>query len=113
MNLDTSWWWWLPRGPPWPTAPGLAVGLSLGDGQFVGQEWAGWEGTWSLEGAEGDPEQLRGALVCLHPILEPKGNLQRLFLTACGYVAVELTVIQTAEHISGVPWSYINFYGSF
>lgn len=45
------------------------------------------------EGAGGDPEQV--PLMCLHLKLDPKGSLQRLFLRACGCVAVGLAVTQT------------------
>lgn len=88
---------------PCPTAPVLLVGLSLGDGEIVGQEepWARWGCMWAV------PGQLRVPLVCLQLKLDPKDNLQRLFLRACGH-AVKLAVIQT-EHVSKVPRSYINF----
>lgn len=60
-------------------------------------------------GAGGGPGQLRVPQMCLHLKLDPKGSLQGLFLRVCGYVVVELAVIQTGEHISRVPRSYINY----
>lgn len=46
--------------PPGPVAQVLSVGLSLGDGELVGQDepWGRLDWTWSLGGAGGVPGQL-------------------------------------------------------
>lgn len=59
------------------------------------------EGRGSSRAAEGAPDVSAAQT-------RPQGHLQRL-LRACGYVADELAVIQTGEHISRVPMSYINY----
>lgn len=102
------------RVPPGPVAQVLAVGLSLGAGEFMGQDelWGRLDWTWSPGGACGGPG-LGVPLLCPRLKLDPKRNLAKSISQGL-WIHCSLTTLSYKQgtHLKG-PKKLYRMYHSF